>query len=67
MRPTPPLRAQWLALCNAYTEQIADSLGRRLGATKDPMVAGEIVNTCGWDRGALPSILFSDHLPRVVF
>jgi AcrR family transcriptional regulator len=39
MRPTPPLRAQWLALCNAYTEQIADSLGRRLGATQDPMVA----------------------------
>lgn len=39
MRPTPPLRAQWLALCNAYTEQIADSLGRRLGATADPMVA----------------------------
>jgi hypothetical protein len=28
---------------------------------------GEIVNTCGWDRGDLPSILLSDHLPRVVF
>jgi hypothetical protein len=27
----------------------------------------EIVNTCGWDRGDLPSILLSDHLPRVVF
>jgi hypothetical protein len=29
--------------------------------------AREIVNTCGWDRGALPSILLSDHLARVVF
>ena len=28
---------------------------------------GEIVNTCGWDRGDLPSILLSDHLPRVIF
>ncbi|MGO9961916.1 MAG: TetR family transcriptional regulator [Acidimicrobiales bacterium] len=39
VRPTPPLRAQWLALCNAYTERIAASLGPRLGATEDPMVA----------------------------
>jgi AcrR family transcriptional regulator len=39
MRPTSPLRAQWLVLCNAYTEQIGDSLGQRLGATADPIVA----------------------------
>jgi hypothetical protein len=37
-------------------------------APGEPAVAhGEIVNTCGWDRGDLPSILLSDHLPRVVF
>lgn len=39
MRPTPPLHAQWLASCHAYTDRIADSLGQRLGKLQDPFTA----------------------------
>ena len=60
MCPTPLLRAQWLALCNAYTEQIADSLGRRLGATTDPLVADL---AAGALRGMVANVL--DHVSEL--
>jgi hypothetical protein len=60
--PMSPL--QWTA---KSTYQLVDALSEKGFAVSPNTVGGEIVNTCGWDRGDLPSILLSDHLPRVVF